>query len=108
MRSSMKTLFRKGDLVQVISGKEKGKQAKIVKVMLKAESVILEGLNQVKRHQKSSQSNPQGGIVVKEAAIHISNVMAVDPKTQSPTRLAVRVVDGKKVRIAKKSGEIYG
>ena len=100
----IKTLLKKGDLVQVIAGKEKGKQAKIKEMQLKHESVIVEGLNMVKRHVKPSQSNPQGGITSKEAPIHISNVMAVCPKTSKPTRLGTKLVNGKKVRVAKKSG----
>ncbi len=105
--TQIRSLLRKGDLVEVISGKEKGKQARITAMQLKHESVILEGLNQVKRHTRPSQANPQGGIVAKEAPIHISNVMAVDPKTGKPTRLGTKIIDGKKVRIAKKSGEVY-
>jgi large subunit ribosomal protein L24 len=105
--TQIKSLLRKGDLVEVIAGKEKGKQARITAMRLKQASVILEGLNQVKRHIRASQANPQGGIVAKEAPIHISNVMAVDPKSGKPTRLGKKIVDGKKVRIAKKSGEIY-
>ncbi|MEN9724170.1 MAG: ribosomal protein [Pseudomonadota bacterium] len=106
--TQIKTLLRKGDLVQVIAGKEKGKQAKISSMRLKQASVTLEGLNQMKRHTRPSQKHPQGGVVTLEAPIHISNVMAVDPKTGTPTRLSVKSVDGKKLRIAKKSGEIYG
>jgi len=100
----MKSLLKKGDLVQVIAGKEKGKQAKIKEMQLKHESVIVEGLNMVKRHVKPTQTNPQGGIIAKEAPIHISNVMAVCPKTNKPTRLGSKLVNGKKVRVAKKSG----
>lgn len=100
----MKTHLKKGDLVQVISGKEKGKQARITEVLLKHESVILEGLNVVKKHVKPSQTNPQGGIVSKEAPLHISKVMLVCPKTGEPTRVAIEVKSGKKIRISKKGG----
>jgi large subunit ribosomal protein L24 len=68
--------------------------------------VLVEGVNIVKKHMKPNQANPQGGIVSQEAAIHVSNVMLIDPKTGEPTRVGYKVEDGKKVRVAKKSGEI--
>lgn len=72
----------------------------------KQNRVIVEGVNIVKKHSKPSQLNPQGGIITKEAPIHVSNVMVLDPKTGEPTRVGFKVEDGKKVRIAKKSGEL--
>lgn len=96
---------KKGDKVQVIAGKDKGKQGTILAVFPKKERVIVEGINMVKKHAKPSQENPQGGILNQEAAIHVSNVMPIDPKTGEPTRVGYEVRDGKKVRIAKKSGE---
>lgn|SRR5690606_20981654 len=96
---------KKGDKVQVIAGKDKGKQGTILAVFPKKERVIIEGINMVKKHAKPSQENPQGGILNQEAAIHVSNVMPIDPKTGEPTRVGYEVRDGKKVRIAKKSGE---
>ncbi|MGQ7109341.1 50S ribosomal protein L24, partial [Escherichia sp. TWPC-MK] len=72
----------------------------------KQNRVIVEGVNIVKKHSKPSQLNPQGGIITKEAPIHVSNVMILDPKTGEPTRVGFKVEDGKKVRIAKKSGEL--
>lgn len=94
-----------GDKVQVISGKDKGKQGVILAAFPKKDRVIVEGVNTVKKHAKPSQENPQGGILDQEAAIHVSNVMPVDPKSGEPTRVGYEERDGKKVRIAKKSGE---
>jgi len=96
---------KKGDKVQVMTGKDKGKQGVVLTAMPKKDRVIVEGVNMIKKHSKPSQLNPQGGIVEKEAAIHVSNVMLIDPKTGNPTRVGFTVVAGKKVRIAKKSGE---
>ncbi|KJE26318.1 50S ribosomal protein L24 [Geobacillus thermoleovorans] len=97
---------KKGDKVQVISGKDKGKQGIILAAFPKKNRVIVEGVNIVKKHAKPSQANPQGGIIEKEAPIHVSKVMPLDPKTGEPTRIGYKIVDGKKVRYAKKSGEI--
>ncbi|WP_031406207.1 50S ribosomal protein L24 [Geobacillus vulcani] len=97
---------KKGDKVQVISGKDKGKQGVILAAFPKKKRVIVEGVNIVKKHAKPSQANPQGGIIEKEAPIHVSKVMPLDPKTGEPTRIGYKIVDGKKVRYAKKSGEI--
>ncbi|GAB5055312.1 MULTISPECIES: 50S ribosomal protein L24 [Pediococcus] len=96
---------KNGDKVRVISGKEKGKEGTIIKTLAKKNRVVVEGLNKVKKHQKASNSNPQGGIIDVEAAIDASNVMLIDPSTNEPTRVGYKVVDGKKVRFAKKSGE---
>lgn len=96
---------KKGDKVQVISGKDKGKQGVILEAYPKLNKVLVEGVNVVKKHAKPSQANPQGGILSQEAPIHASNVMPLDPKTGAPTRVGYNVVDGKKVRVAKKSGE---
>ncbi|MDC1541991.1 50S ribosomal protein L24 [Candidatus Pseudothioglobus singularis] len=96
---------KKGDKVRVISGKDRGKEGTILEVFPKKERVIVEGINVVKKHAKPSQENPQGGILDVEAPIHVSNVLPIDPKTGEPTRVGYEVRDGKKVRIAKKSGE---
>lgn len=95
---------KKGDKVKVISGKDKGKTGVVLAAYPKKNRVLVEGVNIVKKHAKPSQDNPQGGIITKEAAIHVSNVMPLDPKTNEPTRVGYKVVDGKKVRVAKKSG----
>ncbi|ERG67269.1 MULTISPECIES: 50S ribosomal protein L24 [Bacillales] len=96
---------KKGDTVQVMSGKDKGKQGVILKAMPSKNRVVVEGINVIKKHSKPSQANPQGGILEIEAPIHVSNVMPLDPKTGKPTRVGFKVVDGKKVRVAK-SGEV--
>lgn len=97
---------KKGDKVQVISGKDKGKQGVVLAAFPKKNRVLVEGVNIIKKHSKPTQANPQGGIIEKEAPIHVSNVMALDPKTGVPTRVGYQLVDGKKVRVAKKSGEL--
>lgn len=97
---------KKGDKVMVISGKDKGKTGVILAAFPKQDRVIVEGVNIVKKHSKPSQVNPQGGIINQEAPIHVSNVMPLDPKTDQPTRVGYKIVDGKKVRVAKKSGEV--
>ncbi|BAB03864.1 50S ribosomal protein L24 [Halalkalibacterium halodurans] len=97
---------KKGDTVKVISGKDKGKQGVILEAYPKKDRVLVEGVNIVKKHAKPSQENPQGGILNMEAPIHVSNVLPIDPKTGEPTRVGYKVENGKKVRIAKKSGEV--
>ncbi|OZU87255.1 50S ribosomal protein L24 [Virgibacillus indicus] len=96
---------KKGDKVKVISGKDRGKQGTVLEAYPKKERVLVEGINMIKKHAKPSQDNPQGGILNQEAAIHVSNVMPIDPKSGEPTRVGYEERDGKKVRIAKKSGE---
>ena len=94
--------IKTGDTVIVIAGKEKGKKGKVIAAYPKKDRVVVEGLNQVKRHTKPSQNNPQGGIITKEA----SNVMLVDPESGKPTRVKmVQQADGTKVRTAVKSGK---
>lgn len=94
-----------GDKVKVLAGKDKGKEGVITKAFPKKDRVIVEGVNIVKKHTKPSNTNPSGGIVEKEAPIHVSNVMLIDPSTNQPTRVGYKVVDGKKVRVSKKTGE---
>ena len=96
---------KREDTVVVIAGKDKGKTGKVVKVFPKTNKVIVEGVNVVTKHQKPNAINPQGGIINKEAPIHISNVMPLDPETGKGTRVRYEVKDGKKVRIAVKSGK---
>jgi large subunit ribosomal protein L24 len=101
-----KLKIRKGDLVQVIAGDSKGKQGKVLEVLLKANRAIVEGANMVSKHTKPNATNPNGGIIKKEAAIHVSNIMVVDAKSGKPTRVGKKLnADGKLIRIAKKSGE---
>jgi large subunit ribosomal protein L24 len=93
--------IRKGDLVVVISGKNKGNRGKVLRVIHKTERVVIERVAMVKRHTKPSQKNPQGGIIEKEGSIHISNVMPVDPNTDKRTRVFFKVEDGEKRRVGK-------
>lgn len=98
---------KKGDQVIVITGKDKGKKGRVLAAYPSEGRVLVEGVNIIKKHQKPNQANPQGGIISKEAPIHSSNVMLVDPKTGQATRIGYKVLEnGKKVRYAKKSGEI--
>ena len=102
----VKLNIRKGDLVKVIAGDSKGQQGKVLQVITKDNRILVEAVNMVSKHTKPSAANPNGGINKKEAPIHISNLMLVDPKTGTPTRISrKRSEDGKLVRIAKKSGE---
>lgn len=96
--------IRKGDLVEVISGKEKGKRARVLKVLRKKNRVVLERLMMVKRHTKAAQGK-EGGILDKEGSIHLSNVMPVDPSTDKATRVKILVKDDARHR-AGKSGSI--
>jgi large subunit ribosomal protein L24 len=106
MEKKVKLKIRKGDLVKVIAGDSKGSQGKIVEVLVDKNRAIVEGANMVSKHTKPNAANPNGGIVKQEAAIHISNLMLVDPKSGNPTRVGRQKNDaGKLVRIAKKSGE---
>jgi large subunit ribosomal protein L24 len=98
--------IKKGDTVVVLSGKDKGKVAKVTQVLAKQDRVVLEGVNVMKKHQKPTQANPDGGIAEFAAPIHVSNVAVQDPKTKQATRVGYKLVDGKKVRYAKKSGEL--
>ena len=99
-------LIKTGDKVRVISGKDRGQEGTVKKVLIAKNRVVVEGVNKIKKHQKPTNVNPQGGIVDVEAPIDISNVMFLDPSTNEPTRLGVRREDdGKRVRFAKKSGK---
>ena len=98
--------IKKGDKVVVLSGRDKGKSGEVLSVLRKDERVIVQGVNMMKRHTKQRPGEP-GGILEKEAAIHVSNVAHVDPKSQQSTRVGYRVLDdGRKVRYAKRSGEV--
>ena len=98
--------IRKGDTVVVLSGKDKGRTGEVVRAMPKDMKVIVAGVNVHARHRKASQTNPQGGIERKEAPMHVSKVAIADPKSGKPTRVRFEERDGKKVRVAAKSGEL--
>ncbi len=98
--------IKKNDTVVVLAGQDKGKTGKVLKVLVDENRALVEGVNMVSKSTKPSAKNPQGGIVKQEAPIHISNLSLVDPKSGKPTRVGIKVAeDGKKIRIAKKSGE---
>ena len=102
----IKIHIKKGDTVIVLAGEDKGKTGKVLKVEREKMRAIVEGVNIVTKSAKPSAKNPQGGFVKVEAPIHISNLSLIDPKSGEATRIAIKVKeDGKKVRIAKKSGE---
>ncbi len=102
----MAAKVKKGDTVQVIAGKDKGKRGEVIRVIPTENRVVVQGVNLVKKHQKPSQATPQGGIVEEPAALHASNVMLIDPKSDKPTRVGFKDADGKKVRVARRSGEV--
>ena len=98
--------IRKGDTVVVLSGKDKGKTGEVVRSIPKDSKVVVAGVNVAVRHRKATQANPQGGLERKEAPMHVSKVAVADPKTGKPTRVRFEERDGKKVRVAAKSGEL--
>jgi len=103
----MAARIRKDDTVIVIAGKDKGSSGKVIKVIPSEDRVVVEGVNMVKRHTKPDMAHPNGGVVSKEASLHISNVALRDPKTGKPTRVKFKVNDkGRKVRVAKSGVEI--
>jgi large subunit ribosomal protein L24 len=101
-----KLKLRKGDLVKIIAGDSKGEQGTITEVFTKTNRAIVEGKNMISKHTKPNAANPNGGIVKKEASIHISNLQLIDPKSGKPTRVGIKKdAEGKNVRVAKQSGE---
>ena len=97
--------IKKGDTVQVITGNDEGKIGRVIKVFLNRDRVVIEGVNIVKKHARPTQDNPQGGIIEKEASIHISNVMIII--SSKPTRVGYKTLeDGRKVKFAKTNGEV--
>ena len=102
-----KTHVKKGDIVQVTAGREKGKRGKVLRVFKEEHRVLVEKLNMMKRHTRPSQATQQGGIIEREGKIHISNVMPVDPKSNKPSRVSrKRLEDGTRVRVTQRSGEM--
>jgi large subunit ribosomal protein L24 len=102
----MKLKIKKGDKVVVLTGRDKGKSGEVLRVSRADNRLVVQGINMVKRHTQAKPGEP-GGIIEKEGTIHVSNVAHVDPKSQQPTRVGYRFLDdGRKVRFAKRSGEI--
>ena len=97
--------IKKGDTVDVNAGNDKGKTGKVLSVIPAKDRAIVEGINLVSKHTKPNAKQPQGGIAKQEAGIHISNLQLIDPQSGKPTRVGHKIVDGKKIRYAKKSGE---
>ncbi len=106
-KMAKKTHVKKGDIVEVTAGREKGKRGKILRVLKEENRVLVEKLNMLKRHTRPSQTSQQGGIIEREGKIHISNVMPVDPKSNKPSRISrKRLEDGTRVRVTKRGGEM--
>jgi large subunit ribosomal protein L24 len=98
--------IKKGDKVVVLTGRDKGKEGEVLRVLIDQERVVVQGVSMVKRHTRPGAGQP-GGIVDKEGTIHISNVALIDPKSSKPTRVGFKILaDGKKVRVARRSGEV--
>jgi large subunit ribosomal protein L24 len=103
---SAKLKIKKGDRVVVITGRDKGKQGEVLKVLPSESRVVVQGVNVAKRHTRPSAADPSGGILDKELPIHISNVAHLDPKSGKPTRVGFKLLEsGRKVRVARRSGE---
>ena len=102
----IKLKVKSGDVVKVIAGDHKGAEGKILRVLREKNKAIVEGVNMVSKHTKPSAKNPQGGIVKKEAPIHISNIALIDPKSKKATRVGIKVEGDKKVRFSKKSNQV--
>ena len=98
--------IKKGDRVVILSGKDKGKHGEVTKSLPKEDKVVVAGVNVITRHKKPSQTNPQGGLERSEAPLHVSKVALEDPKSGRATRVRFEVRDGKKVRVAARSGEL--
>ena len=102
----IKLNIKSGDVVKVIAGDHKGSEGKVLRVYKEKNKAIVEGINMVSKHTKPSAKNPQGGIVKKEAPIHISNLSLIDKKTNKPTKVGYRMEGDKKVRFSKKSNQV--
>ena len=97
--------IKKGDEVIVLAGKNKNSKGKVLKVLVKEEKAIVEGVNMVSKSTKPNAQNPQGGIIKQEAPIHISNISLIDPKSGKPTRVSIKLEGNNVIRVSKKSGE---
>ena len=105
----MAARIRKGDTVVVLTGASKGRRGEVLRVFPKADRAVVQGVNIVKRHTKPTGMGQPGGIVEREATIHLSNLMLIDPKSEKPTKVGFRVLeDGSKVRVAKATGDVIG
>ena len=102
----IKLKIKSGDIVKVIAGDHKGSEGKVLRVDREKNKAIVEGVNMVSKHTKPSAKSPQGGIVKKEAPIHISNIALIDPKSKKATRVGIKVEGDKKVRFSKKSNQV--
>ena len=102
----IKLKIKSGDIVRVIAGDHKGSEGKIVRVLREKNKAIVEGVNMVSKHTKPSAKNPQGGIVKKEAPIHMSNLSLIDPKSKEATKVGFKQEGDKKVRFSKKSNQV--
>ncbi len=102
----MAARIKKNDSVMIIAGKERGKIGKVIRVQPQQERAVVERLNMVKRHVKPRGPQDSGGILEKEASIHLSNLMLVDPQDGRPTRVGFRVVDGRKLRVSRRTGNV--
>ena len=98
--------IKSGDQVVITAGEHKGAEGQVIRVFRDTDKVLVQGINMVKKHQKPTAANPQGGIIEKEAPLHISNLALKDPKTGEATRVGYRMEDGNKVRFAKKSNQV--
>ncbi len=101
----MAAKIKKGDKVVVLTGRDKGRSGEVLQVVPKEERALVRGVNMIKRHQRQSM-NQEGGIISKEAPIHLSNLALADPKDGKATRVGFKIHDGRKVRVAKRSGEL--
>lgn len=107
LKTKIRTKIRKSDVIRIITGKEKGKEGKVLHVLLSKEAVLVDRLNLLKRATRPSEQQPQGGIIEREGKIHISNVMLVCPNCNAGTRIGIEILaDGKKMRKCKRCGEV--
>jgi len=103
----MAAKIRKGDRVQVMTGRDKGKRGEVLRVIPKESRAVVQGVNVIKRHQRPAGMGQPGGIIEREAPVHVSNLMVIDPKSDKPTRVGFKLLeDGRKVRVARASGEV--
>ncbi len=100
--------IRKGDIVTIVAGDDKGKRGRVLRLVLEKNRVVVEGVNLVHKHLRKSQQHPQGGRIRREAPVHLSNVMPIDNESNRPTRVKSAIVDGKRVRVGVRTGAEVG